>query len=409
MQTPASPIKFHLAQLKDVFGKLLKIKTLVDEDEVIAVNVFYKAEQELKYLEQLEAPSLSQIKTLENYLICLKRYLHQFEQYSKITKSFFLKASETLEKSVLEGSYHFLAAKNMARQLFHYFIEGTYFKIGLQKSVDKLKHLIASFWEQMPSLEVKTPIGDFDIFKAISKHSPDSFDLNAYLSEHIDISPNRISATRIKQIKEGYYYLYRKSLVNKIEGKEYKLAKRLTLLETGLRKQNEQVIYKALRLMQQLIKPTAITSPTNYMNTQQKLIKLTGLSEPDSTIILVINRQRPLKMVVTKDEKFVFNNIELKFGDNTLICYNRDFLFLDNHKYHLHIHLERHYPFIGMHDPLTQKDFQESEAQIIMRCTTCKNYEYDFSVEENNNLCVFPKCEGRSFWNWEDTEYWMEF
>ncbi|MFK7907487.1 MAG: hypothetical protein AB8B69_20290 [Chitinophagales bacterium] len=408
MQTQTS-IKFHLAQLKDVFQELLKIRASVDEDEVIAVHVFYKAEQQLKYLEELEVAPFSQIKALENHLICLKKYLFQFEQYSKITKSFFQKTSEILEKSVLESSYPFLAAQKMARQLFHHFIEGHYFKVGLQKSIDQLKHLIASFWKQMPSLETKIPIGDFEIFKTVSKHPTEEFDLNAYLSEHIDISPNQMSATRTKQVKEGYYYLYRKALVNRIQGKEYKLAKRLTLLETGLRKQNEQVIYKALRLMQRLIQPTSITSPTNYTNTQQKLIKLTGLSEPDSTMILIINRQRPLKMIVAKDEKFVFDNIELTFGDNTLICYNQDFLFLDNHKYHLHIHLERHYPFIGMHDPLTQKDFQESEAQIIMRCTTCKNYEYDFSVEENNNVCVFPKCEGKSFWNWEDTEYWMEF
>ncbi|MEZ4884519.1 MAG: hypothetical protein R3E32_07330 [Chitinophagales bacterium] len=401
----ASIEKYHLSKLTEVFQKLLTIRDTVDVEGIIAVGLFHKAEQQLGYLYQLEEPSSVQIKSLENDLILLKRYIQHFEEYSQITKQFFQKDSQQIDVSILQSSYPFLVAQKIARQLFSDFIEGHYFDIGLQKSIDQLKHFIALFWRQIPSSKPKIPINELEIFQDTGDAD---FDLKTYLSERIDTTPNKISSTRIKQIKEGYYFLYQKSLIYQIQGKEYKLAKRIKFLGAGLRKQNEEVIYKALRLIQQLVQPTAITSPTNYTNTQQKLIRLAGTSEPDSIIILIINDQRPIKILVDKNGDFAFDDIELVFGDNILICYNHDFLFIDNHKYHIHIHLERHYPFIGMHDPLTQKGFQENEAQIIVRCTTCKNYEYDFSVEENNNRCVFPKCEGQEFWNWEDREYWME-
>ncbi len=401
-------VKFHLSKLAEAYQELLKIRSSVDEHGIIAVEIFHGIEKEFKYLRELEEPSSAQVKSLEKRLIQLKHYLQQFDRYSQLSKSFFQKITSQIDSQILQSSYSYLAAKNRARQLFEDFRDGRYFDIGLQKGVDQLRHFIDLFRAKMPSLNTQVPIGDLDIFQPIRQNSDEEFDLKDYLSKQIDTSPNKISVDRIKQIKDGYYYLYSKSLAYQIQGKEHKLAKRLTLLETGLRKQNEQVIYKALRLIQQLVQPTAITSPTNYINTQQKLIKLTGISEPDSTIILRINNNRPLRVVVDQDQNFVFEDIELQFGDNTLICYNQDFLFLDNHKYHLHIHLERHYPFIGMYDPLTQKAFQENEAQIIVRCKICKNYEYDFSVEENNNRCVFPKCDGKEFWNWEDREYWSE-
>lgn len=401
--------KYHLGKLIEAYQELLNIRASVDEQGIIAVEIFHGIEGKLKYLQQLDTASPAQIKSVENQLIHLKHYLQQFNRYGQLSKGFFQKADENFEAKILQSSYPYLAAKNIARQLFEDFMEGRYFEIGLQKKLEKLEYLIRLFKEQMPSLKAKIPIDDLDIFQPVREAAINTeFDLKTYLNEKIDTSPNRISASRIKQIKEGYYYLYTKSLRYQIEGKTHKLAKRLELLETGLRKQNENVIYKALRLIQQLVQPTAITSPTNYINTQQKLIKLTGTSEPDSTIILKVNQERPLRTVVAEDKSFFFDDIELQFGDNNLICYNRDFLFLDNHKYHIHIHLERHYPFIGMHDPLTQKEFQENEAQIIVRCMTCRNYEYDFSVEENEDRCVFPKCEGKEFWTWEDREYWAE-
>lgn len=411
--------KYHLSKLTEVFQELLKIKSSVDPEGIIAVAIFHRIEEGLAEMHKTISPSLIRLKSIETELIRLKHYLEEFDQYSRLSKRFFKETNQKFDANVLQSSYPFLAAKNIARQLFEDFMEGRYFTIGLKKSIDQLKHFMRLFWKQNSLPEAKIPIDKFEIFEQVyQKENEGDFDLNAYLSEYIDTTPNKISATRIKQIKGGYYHLYRKALVHLIEKKEdvkgkqkeedYKLAKRLALLETGLRKQNEQVIYKALRLIQQLVQPVAILTPTNYTNTQQKLIKLTGISEPKSTMVLLINNQPPLKVVVGDDQKFVFDDIELQFGDNTLICYSQDFLFLDNHKYHLHIHLERHYPFIGMYDPLTQKAFQENEAQIIVRCTTCRNYEYDFSVEENNNRCVFPKCEGQTFWNWEDREYWMD-
>lgn len=405
--------KYHLQKLSEVFQELLRIRSIVDTDEIIAVDIFLQSERELSHLQKQERPSLEEIKSLEKDLVRLKHYLLQFEEYSNLTKAFFQKIAEESGDAKLEASHAYLTVQKLARQIFEDFSEGKYFGIGLQKSVDSLKYFMRTFWRQFPDLSEKEPIGDSAIFQAAyqkhRKNEPESpFDLHHYLSQYMDTSRSSIAASRIKQIKEGYYRLYQRVLINSIKGVDYKLTKRVKLLETGLRKQNEQVINKALRLIQQLVQPTAIKSPINYLKTQKKLIKVTGISEPTSTMILTVNQQKKLRTIVADDQSFEFGDIELEFGDNDLICYNQDFLFLDNHKYHLHIHLERHYPFIGMYDPLTQKAFQESEAQLIVRCTTCKNYEYDFSVEENNNRCVFPKCEGRTFWNWEDMEYWME-
>lgn len=405
--------KYHLQKLTEVFQELLKIKDSVDKDDIISAEIFAEAERDLSHLKTLTNPSNDAIEYLEQDLIQLKHYLLQFKEYSKYTKAFFEKINKELKDSNLQSSHSYLTVQNLARQIFDDFSEGKYFKVGLEYSINQIKHFMKVFWRQVPNLKTKAPMDELPIFQTAyqvqqQQEEPEVFDLQTYLSKHLDTRPNRIAASRITQIKEGYYRLYHKVLTDKIYDKSYKLEKRLKFLEMGLRKQNEEIIYKALRLIQQLVQPTAIKSPMNYLNTQQKLIKVIGISEPNSTMVLIINKQKPLKTIVAADQSFEFDDIELEFGDNTLICYNQNFLFLDNHKYHLHVHLERHYPFIGMYDPLTQKAFQENEAQIIVRCTTCRNYEYDFSVEENNNRCVFPKCEGRTFWNWEDTEYWVE-
>lgn len=217
---------------------------------------------------------------------------------------------------------------------------------------------------------------------------------------------NIIDKERFNQIRAGYYYLKRRELKDFLKGKPNKFSKHLPNLKMALLNYQQYVIEQAIQALSTAVITTKITSPLNNSRTPKKFLDLAGVAEPMTTIQIVVNSYRTYITKVDKNRKFVLKDIELNFGDNELVYYNEELFFISNQVKHLHIHLQSAYPFRGLNDPLTQKKFEDSEVNMIIRCKNCQNFMYDFSAEENGGECAMPNCYHKEFYTAYDMEFW---
>lgn len=213
-------------------------------------------------------------------------------------------------------------------------------------------------------------------------------------------------AINLNQLKKGYFYLKQLELNDYIANKENKFTNILKVFQAALLQQNQLQITYALGEIKKLVQNTIITTPTNYSKLYQKLLILKGLSEPNTTVVIKVNNNTKYQTLVNNKGEFAIFDIPLTFGDNSILYQNKEFGFLDDCPQFLHLFVEQVYPFSGLHDPVTQKIFEKNEIQIILRCKTCLNFMYDFSVSENNQSCTIPNCYGKTFYNFEENEFW---
>ncbi len=212
---------------------------------------------------------------------------------------------------------------------------------------------------------------------------------------------------RLQDIRLAFHRMKKEEVTAFLRGEEYPYERPLAILKEALLKKDQKELHVALLAWQKILTPLRIISPGNYSRTQVKLARIEGYSEPNSLVALEVNQSYRLKTRVDKNGHFTFDQADLAFGDNTLVLYNHDFLFIDNFRFFLHIHLERHYYFMGRHDPFTQRAFQADELDSITRCKTCNNFMYDYSVMENHGYCTMTDCSSKAFFDSKDTEFWL--
>jgi hypothetical protein len=156
------------------------------------------------------------------------------------------------------------------------------------------------------------------------------------------------------------------------------------------------------------IAKTYIVYPKNNAILKEKLVNISGKSEANTHVLLTINNKRKIKLAVDKNGDFHLENIELNFGQNTIVYENESFGFLENEPHVLTLQLNKTYLFLGRYDPLTQKAFEISELNEIWRCKSCRNFSYNFSVEENEGRCIIKKCESKAFYTAADAKFWVK-
>lgn len=212
---------------------------------------------------------------------------------------------------------------------------------------------------------------------------------------------------RLQDIRLAFHRMKKEEVKAFLRGEEYVYQRPLAALQAALISRDQEELHVALMAWQKLLTPLRIVTPGNYTRTQVKLARIEGFVEPNSMIALEVNQEYRLKTRADKHGHFTFKEADLTFGDNTLVCYNQDFLFVDNFRFFLHIHLERHYYFMGRHDPFTQRAFQADDLHSIVRCKTCHNFMYDYSVTENHGYCTMADCSSKAFFKDRDTEFWL--
>jgi len=61
-------------------------------------------------------------------------------------------------------------------------------------------------------------------------------------------------------------------------------------------------------------------------------------------------------------------------------------------------------PYKNLIDPITRKKFEENEKEFILRCKECKNYIYQYTVEDYEKKCCI--CKNKYFWDHEDDDFY---
>lgn len=404
-----TPSFLTLVQLQETYQKILDYKEEIDEEDIISPTPFLSIEQALDHLEKAKKHEAAQLGDVYDYLIQLDNYLKQFELYKNITLQFFSKLDDYTKKYV-QQSIHYIGIENFTKKLFEDFSEGRYIQTGVQLSIDLLQQHIKKFTDNYQQFQVKENRKKARLFDELQKYR-DEVDENAtlfdYIKRIVPPSPN-LSKERLAAIKLGYKTQQKKVLRDLIDHKPNKLARPLHRLKQALSSGRTDLLQNALNKLAKVIAPTIIKEPINHAHLKNKLIDVKGTAEPGSRMTMRVNKKLPVSIIVGNQGGFIFNRVELDFGDNTILCYNKDFDFLPNHKYLLHVHLKKNFPFLGLHDPLTQKSFDINEVESVVKCTTCGNFMYDFSVEDNSGICAFPKCKGKQFYKPADTQFWVE-
>ena len=395
-----------IEQLQEHYREILKLKQQADPESVVNQQVFIRLHQQISRHEWDALPAHDYLEHTFEQLNKLREYLYQFEAFRRMSLSFF-KEAKKIPVAEAKKNVHYTAAKQFFKQIYEDFKAGRFIQSGMYASIQQMEkhtkafhHFIAkSKQEQPPEMVIFEPIHR-------QEEEEDAPTLVEFVQGKLSTTPD-IPKTRLEQITKGYFVLKAKELSLFTNGENFKLSKRLEFLKKGLTEGETQKILTAVRLLSQMVAPTRITSPTNYITTSKKLIQITGTTEPGTDIIIILNEKVQQETLAKDDGSFVFPLLELEFGKNTIEYYNNELFFLNQQRGYLHITLDAKLPFLGMHDPLTQKAFQESEATIIRRCSTCQSFMYDFSIEENNDECAVPKCDGRDFYEMDDTEFWL--
>ncbi len=272
---------------------------------------------------------------------------------------------------------------------------------------------------KIPDLPAKTPnVPHVAPISAINRPKPTNFiSYNVpllssdYVSHFFQQNPSMTSdlnRNHLEQIRQAFHRMKGEEIKAYIDGREYPYTTVLNQLQQALLSMEEAPIKESLKGLKQRVQPFIINTPINYQTLHDKVIHIQGTAEPNSIVCLNINYQSELQQRVDANGQFEFKHVELNFGKNTIIGHNKDFLFLDNFRYYLHLDLERNYRFMGRIDPMTQKGFQADEVDMIWRCQTCRNFMYSYSVSENHGYCTYPNCSSRNFEQQSDTGFWTE-
>ena len=170
-----------------------------------------------------------------------------------------------------------------------------------------------------------------------------------------------------------------------------------------------KIIDEALRKTKGTIYHQRIAKIYNYIGPLRSILKrLRADRQTKITTRGKLNDKQKIKLEVDKIGAFYLENLELNFGENTIIYENESFGFLLEKPSILTVQLNKIHLFLGRYDPLTQKAFEIQELNDIVRCKDCRNFLYDFSVEENEGRCMIKNCESKAFYNAKNAKFWVK-
>lgn len=387
-----------LQRLQTSFQNLQKLKQQLDPDEVITPNLLEDIQKRLAILipEKLTKTVFLQ---LQQQLTALYQYLYQFNTFQQLARTFF-QETQLHFAHIKEEVLHFHAFKACAEQLFMDFRKGKFWRTGMDAVIEQLQYHIAQFYETVGQ-HVNTPVAKSLLITTLKQ-----INWKDWAKEHLlpEVDAN---SHRFTQIRDWYHHHNDLLLKDLIGQKDNDLAPYLARLRKVLPKGDTITIREALDAFRKVVLPTRLLEPDGTQTLTSQLVDFKGEAEPHSLVRLVVNGSRTLETIVNQQGYFNFPEVRLTFGENKIEYYNHHFHFIDNEKHQLNVYVETNYPFLGRQDPLTQKAFEIHESKEIIRCTTCKNYMYDYSVEEKEGECTLLWCDGKEFHQVSDKEFWQ--
>lgn len=405
-----------VSTVQSLYSQLMLQQSKADTEGILAPHLFLLVKQKMSTL-QTHTANTQQLAQLRQQLSSLWHYTTQFNRYKTAITAFF-STLPTANIYNFEQTFCLTFIQTLSKRLFNDFSTGNYWQSSIQPSVDLLLQKITHFKHLETSSKLTTHAGkpadleELFIFKPLQQFNSSGSNtakLQAYMAQYFpDTSAFTFSKQRLSSIVSGFLRLQSEELKDITQGKTNPFTQLLAQLKEALKTYNHQQISSLLLQIAEKIPPTQITQPANGSNTRFKVINVQGTTLPMSKIHLLLNNTNRFTTHANEQGFFEFSKIELANGQNTLQCHNPVYSFLYPVLPTHYVQFANVYPFVGRIDPLTQQTFKETEANQILRCANCKNYMYDYSVAENEEICVILKCNSKAFYNSKDKEFWME-
>lgn len=404
------PVTNHISatELQNLYTQLLEIKNKADKEGVVAHGRFTLLQQQTENLQKPVAVHL--LLYLHNQLHLFLQYMLQFDRYKKAVTTFF--TNHIPDNSFFyEQNLRYLFIQNLARRLFADFSAGNYLETGIEPSVNLLINLISGY-EQGKGRFLQQPVTLADIEKLPVFNALKQQNSNLPLGEYMKrFFPNEtaftFSAKRLGSIAGGFFMLSARELKDTLQGKPNLFSPLLAQLKEALITHNHAQVSQVLNKMTQLIPPVRITNP-GRSTTNFKVIDIQGTAPPNSGVTLLLNNNIQFATQANEQGHFAFDKTELQPGQNTLQCYSPQYHFLYPLIPVFYITFLAAFPFAGRIDPVTQQPLTETAIEFIWRCANCKNYMFNYSVEDNSGVCVILKCNGKTFYNHHQKEFWTQ-
>lgn len=394
------------------YKELLQLRQQNDPDHCINNTPFEDLKKDIEKLKNKTEISQKRKAILEQKISSLQAYLREFATFDRLQNKR-AQLTHNLPKETLHKSINYIAMDRYAAQLTEDFGAANYLRSGIAPSIQRFKFHFEKFIDKHfkntthlknKKSNILNEVLEKSLFEKIT-HKDNYENVFTYV-QHNFSDTLELPASKVLQLKRGYHLHHQKVVEDEILGKKNKLKEPLDLLKKAFMTGNNAQYQKAILSLQRTIKSINIQTPNNYASVRHKLLNILGTTEPNSAINLIVNNSRNFEAMATNAGEFKFEDIELRTGENLLIFFNQKYALIDDRQYHLHISLSLDYPFMGLYDPLTQKAFATNEIDMIVRCQTCGNFMYDFSVEDNDDDCTFPKCNGRKFAGHQQPAFW---
>ncbi|OWY24545.1 hypothetical protein C7N43_19540 [Sphingobacteriales bacterium UPWRP_1] len=396
-------------ELQNLYAQLLDLKNKADKEGVVAPGRFAILQQQT---ENLQTPvTAHRLIYLHNQLQQFMQYMQQFDRYKKAVSVFFANHKSN-NNFTYEQLLRYFFIQNLSRRLFDDFCAGNYLETHIEPSINLLLNLIAGYVKCESRLMQHPPtpadIEKLPVFNVL-KQPTGNLPLKEYVKRFF---PNEtaftFSSKRLGSIAGGFFMLSAYELKDTFLGKPNPFTPLLAQLKEALLTHNHAQVSHVLNKMTQLIPPVIINTPGNNSTTRFKVIDIQGTAPPNSGVILILNNNTQFTTQANEQGFFTFAKTELQSGQNTLQCYSPQYQFLYPSVPVYCITFVAAFPFTGRIDPVTQQPLTETEIESIWRCANCKNYMFSYSVEDNNGVCVILKCNGKTFYNHRQKEFWTQ-
>ena len=391
--------KTSIKQLKSEYDALLLYKRKIDPQNIIPLHIFSNFEE--KYQKTAEKSDFlpKKLKNLQNELQALSIYLGHFSIFLGLYEQF-LQREKMAKKDVA-----FYQAKNFIDVTLESFTNGNDVEIGLIQQIELLRNAISNLKKKpentKKTIEKSENLPLFEEFRASKQ------EIYAFVAEK-KLYKNGLSAAKSTKLKKAYNHLQLQHLQYTAKRKSYRYRFLVKYFGEALRSNDNEKMQVFLDRATKEIAKTYIVYPKNNAILTEKLVNISGKSEANTNVLLTINNKRKIKLAVDKNGDFHVEKLELHFGQNTIAYENESFGFLEKKPTILELQLNKNYLFLGRYDPLTQKAFEVSELNEIWRCKSCRNFSYNFSVQENEDRCIIKKCESKTFYTAEDAQFWVK-
>ena len=391
--------KISIKQLKAEFDALLLHKKKIDPEHIVNLQIFENFEQ--KYHKTVQNSEISSKKTafLQNELKALGIYLKHFSLFLGLYEQFLQREKMAKKDAAFHQASHFINI------MLETFTEGKYVEIGVIEQIDLLRNALINL--QKKPENIKKTVEKSDNIALFDDFETSKSDISSYFTEK-KLHKNSLSAAEFAKLKKAYDDLKQDMMRHLLLRKKYKYNNLVNAFSKALRSQDAAKMQVFLGKAKKEIVATRIEAPKNKAILDEKLVNISGKGEANSNILLIINNKQKIKLEVDKIGAFYLENLELNFGENTIIYENESFGFLLEKPSILTVQLNKIHLFLGRYDPLTQKAFEIQELNDIVRCKDCRNFLYDFSVEENEGRCMIKNCESKAFYNAKNAKFWVK-